>query len=207
VLSDASGLAFAHCFGSATYALALKRRIETVPTSESSPYRAEVLVFGDAGRRRPGSAACRNVLFLCPDNSAVSIIAEAILGRWEGRGFRAFSAGTRRALEVHPLAVDLLKANRIWGQGFRPKDCGEFLGQDAPRMDFVISLGSEAPDGLPSSWPGNPRVIHWHINEPRVDGRPAENMRTLRKTFSELETRINLFVLVNQRETLRKTAA
>jgi arsenate reductase len=179
-----------------------------VPTSESSPYRAEVLVFGGAGRRRPDSGTCRNVLFLCPDNSALSIIAEAILNRrWEGTGFRAFSAGTRRALEVHPLAVDLLKANRIWGQGLRPKDCGEFLGKDAAQMDFVISLGSEAPDGLPPSWPGNPRVIHWRISEPRVDGRPAENMRALRKTFSELETRINLFVLVNQREPLRRTAA
>jgi hypothetical protein len=32
-------------------------------------------------------------------------------------------------------------------------------------------------------------------------------MGALRRTFSELETRINLLVLVNQRETLRKTAA
>jgi hypothetical protein len=74
-------------------------------------------------------------------------------------------------------------------------------------MDFVISLGSQAPDGLPSSWPGNPRVIHWRISEPRVDERLAESVRALRKTFRELETRINLFVLVNQRETLRKIAA
>jgi protein-tyrosine-phosphatase len=178
-----------------------------MPANDPSPYRADVLMLSERGQRRPNSADCHNVLFLCPDNSAVSIIAEAILNRWEGRGFRAFSAGTRRALEVHPLAFDLLRANRIWRQDLRPKDCGEFLGQDAPRMDFVISLGSQAPDGLPSSWPGTPRVIHWRISEPRVDGRPAENLRALRKTFSELETRINLFVLVNQRETPRKTAA
>jgi len=178
-----------------------------VPTNESSPYRAQVRVVGGAGRRRPDFADCRNVLFLCPDNSAMSIIAEAILSRWEGKRFRAFSAGTRRALEVHHLAADLLRANRIWRPGFRPKDCAEFLNQDAPRMDFVISLGYQAPDGLPSTWPGNPRIIHWRISEPKVEGRPAENMGALRRTFSELETRINLLVLVNQRETLRKTAA
>ena len=142
---------------------------------------SEALVEGD-----PIPPFAANVLFLCLDNSAVSIIAEAILKRWEGRGFRAFSAGTRRALEVHPLAVDLLKANRIWGQGLRPKDCREFLGEDAPRMDFVISLGSEAPDGLPSSWPGDPHVIHWRISEPRVDGKPAENMRTIGKRSANL---------------------
>jgi len=113
-----------------------ERRIETVPTNESSPYRAQVRVVGGAGRRRPDFADCRNVLFLCPDNSAMSIIAEAILSRWEGKRFRAFSAGTRRALEVHHLAADLLRANRIWRPGFRPKDCAEFLNQDAPRMDF-----------------------------------------------------------------------
>jgi protein-tyrosine-phosphatase len=179
-----------------------------VTTNESSPNRVEVLVIGGAGRKRADSADCRNVLFLCPDNSAISIIAEAILKRWEGRGFRAFSAaGARCALAVHAPVVDLLKANRIWVQGLRPKDCREFLGADAPQMDFVISLGSVAPDGLPSSWPGNPRVIHWRISEPRVDGRLAEDARTLRKTFSELETRIKLFVLVNQGEPQRKTAA
>ncbi|MBV8135154.1 MAG: hypothetical protein JO121_05855 [Deltaproteobacteria bacterium] len=74
-------------------------------------------------------------------------------------------------------------------------------------MDFVISLGYRAPDGLPSTWPGNPRIIHWRISEPGVEGGPAENMRALRKTFSELETRINLFVLVNRKEKLGKTAA
>ena len=104
---------------------------------------------GGAGRKRPDSADCRNVLFLCPDNSAMSIIAEAILSRWEGKRFRAFSAGTRRALEVHHLAADLLRANRIWRPGFRPKDCAEFLNQDAPRMDFVIGLAIRRRTGCP----------------------------------------------------------
>jgi hypothetical protein len=157
-----------------------------VPTSESSQYRAEVLVFGGAGRRRPDSAICRK----CPVPLSRQFGREhhrggdsQALGR---KGVRAFSAGTRRAPEVYPLAVDLLNANRIWGQGLRPKDCREFLGEDAPRMDFVISLGSEAPDGLPSSWPGDPHVIHWRISEPRVDGKPAENMRTIGKRSANL---------------------
>ena len=74
-------------------------------------------------------------------------------------------------------------------------------------MDFVISLGSRAPDGMPSSWPGNPRVIHWRISEPQTDGSQKENLRAFRKAFTELETRIKLFVLVNERKARKKIAA
>ena len=159
------------------------------------------------GRQRPKPDPRCNILFLCPDNSALSIIAQAVLNRWEAKGFRAFSAGSQPAVEVHPLAADLLKANGIWSQALQPKDCGGFLGHDAPPLDFVISLGSRAPDGMPSSWPGNPRVIHWRISEPRVDESKKETMHAFRKTFTELETRIKLFVLVNERKARKKIAA
>src|SRR5262249_12431052 len=106
-----------------------------------------------------------------------------------------------------PLAIDLLKANGIWSQVLRPKDYGGFLGPDAPTVDFVISLGAKAPDRMPSSWPGSPRVIHWRISEPRADANQTENLRAFRKTFTELETRIKLFILVNERKRGKKIAA
>jgi hypothetical protein len=41
----------------------------------------------------------------------------------------------------------------------------------------------------------------------RANGWKTSGERALRKTFSELESRNKLLVLVNQRQTLRKTAA
>ena len=121
-----------------------------MPENEPLSHEAGAAARPSAGRERPNSDLCRKILFLCLDNSALSIIAQALLNRGE-RGFRAFSAGSRPAAAVHPLAVDLLRRNGIWSEALQPKDCGEFLGQDAPRMDFVIGLGTHAPDGLPSS--------------------------------------------------------
>jgi hypothetical protein len=60
---------------------------------------------------------------------------------------------------------------------------------------------------MPSSWRGDPRVIHWRISEPRADGGQKENIRAFRKTFTELETRIKLFVLVNERKARKQIAA
>jgi arsenate reductase len=176
------------------------------PESEPVSHEAPLLAQGIPARQRSKPNRGCKMLFICRDNSALSIIAQALLNRWEEQGFRAFSAGSQPAVEVHPLAAALLKANGIWSQALKPKDCGGFIGPDAPTVDFVISLGAQRPDRLPSAWPGNPRVMHWRINEPRADGSQKENMRVFRKTFTELETRIKLFVLVNERQARKKVA-
>jgi len=92
---------------------------------------------------------CYTVLFLCSDNSACSIMAEAILKRWGGKNFRAFSAGIHPATEVHPLAIDLLKTQRLWGQTFQTKGCNEFLNHDGEGMKFINSIG-EQPSNDPT---------------------------------------------------------
>ena len=179
-----------------------------MPENEPLSHEVAIEARRSLGQQQRGKPDPRcSILFVCRDNSALSIIAQALLGRWEGGGYRAFSAGSHPALEVDPLVTDLLKTNGVWSQALQPKDCGEFLGPAAPRMDFVISLGSQAPDGMPSRWPGDPRVIHWRISEPRADGSQKENLRAFRKTFTELETRIKLFVLVNGRKARKKVAA
>lgn len=168
---------------------------ESGPPSEASRHDPAVL---DSGKK---------VLFVCRDNSVQSIIAEAILKRWGGKDFRAFSAGIHPATEVHPLAIDLLKTQRLWGQNFQTKGCDEFMKHDAQSMNFVISIGQQPSDDLPADWPGNPRIIHWHISDPIFDGNPAEKALAFRRTFRELENRIKLFVLVNEREEVKKAVA
>jgi arsenate reductase (thioredoxin) len=147
-----------------------------------------------------------NVLFLSRDNSVRSIIAEALLKRWGGHEFRAFSAGVQPNGKVHPITLDVLKTEGLWHQNFRSKNFEEFLAPEAPRMDFVVDLGDQPTVVAPRAWPGNPQVVRWRISDPGVDRSPKEAVHALSKMFVELETRIKLFVLVYQREA-KKTAA
>jgi len=176
---------------------------ETPATKEPDVQRS---ASASAETRAPVTT-CRNVLFLCPDNSCASIFAEAILRNCARGSFQAFSAGSKPIAEIHPLTVNVLKSQRVWRPELKTKGCEEFLGQDSPKMDFIISLGERAPEGLPPRWPGNPRVMHWRISEPIVDGQGTEKLHMFRKTFGELDTRIRLFTLVNTRQTFKRAAA
>jgi arsenate reductase (thioredoxin) len=148
-----------------------------------------------------------NVLFICPDNAIHSIMAEALLKRWGRDDFCAFSAGIEPRGIIDPRALELLKKERVWHPALRSKGYQEFLGPDAPRMNFVISLGERPADGAPSQWPGNPQAIHWHITKTDSAGKPAEVAHAFRKAFTELETRIKLLVLVYERERGKRAAA
>jgi arsenate reductase len=121
-------------------------------------------------------------------------MAEALLKHTAGEDFRAFSPGTEPKGEIAPFAMDFLKEHRVWHQSLRSESYREFLLPDAPPMNFVVSVGTQPPAGLQAAWPGQPKVIHWRITEPVVEGSLAEKANSFRKTFTEIETRIRLFV-------------
>jgi arsenate reductase len=146
------------------------------------------------------------VLFLCSDNAASSIMAEAILRRWGAGEFRAFSGGVKAAPRIDPTAIATLETQRVWKSDFAPKSYSQFLAADAPRMDFVISVGEHQPPGIPANWPGGAKVIHWHITDPLRETNPQLRELSFRRAFLELENRIKLFVLVHQRETSKSAA-
>jgi len=78
-----------------------------------------------------------NVLFLCRENSARSIMAEALLRELAGHRFVAFSAGARPASRVHPLTFAQLQPGISDLRPLNPKSWLEFAGEWAPRMDMV----------------------------------------------------------------------
>ncbi len=135
-----------------------------------------------------------NVLFVCTGNSARSIIAEAVLGRWGRNKFNAYSAGSEPKGEVHPLALWVLKANNYLTDGFSSKSIDEFIGESAPKIDFVFTVCDHAAEQCPI-FPGQPMTAHWGMPDPAaVEGVEIEQKTAFQQTFTALDRRISIFV-------------
>ena len=137
------------------------------------------------------------VLFLSTGNSARSILAEALMNSLaiNGGRFRAHSAGSHPKGHVHPLAIELMKEQRFPVDGVRSKSWDEFTGPGAPSLDFVFTVCDNAAGEVCPIWPGQPLTAHWGIADPAaVQGDDADKRRAFLRAFSELSTRINLFL-------------
>lgn len=135
-----------------------------------------------------------NVLFLCTGNSARSIMAEALLGRWGKGKFNAYSAGSFPKGRVHPTALKILKRYNFKIDEFRSKSREEFTGPDAPRLDFVFTVCDRAAQEACPIWPGQPMTAHWGIADPdREYDSEEEEMRGFMKAWMELDCRIKIF--------------
>ena len=136
-----------------------------------------------------------NVLFLCTGNSARSIIAEAYLNAARQGRFVALSAGSHPAGAVNPFALELLQKNRIDTAGLRSKNWDEFARPGAPALDFVFTVCDNAAGEVCPIWPGQPMTAHWGIQDPAaVQGSEGDKRKAFLRAFSELATRINLFM-------------
>jgi arsenate reductase len=136
------------------------------------------------------------VLFLCTGNSARSILAEALMNHLAvatGK-FHAYSAGSQPTGEVHPMALEILSAQRIPTEGLRSKSWHEFERPDAPRMDFVFTVCDAAAAETCPIWPGQPMTAHWGVPDPAaVAGPEDERRRAFLGAYLRLRRRIELF--------------
>jgi protein-tyrosine-phosphatase len=134
------------------------------------------------------------VLFLCTGNSARSIMAEALLNFW-GRGrFYAMSAGSHPKGEVHPLAIETLRKNRLPVEHLRSKSWDEFARPDARPLNFVFTVCDRAAEEICPTWPGQPMTAHWGIVDPAaVQGTQQERERAFNRAFRELDSRLKIF--------------
>jgi arsenate reductase len=135
-----------------------------------------------------------NVLFLCTGNSARSIMAEAILNRFGGGKFRAYSAGSQPKGEVNPHTLHLLQRFNYKTDEFRSKDWGEFAAPDAPALDFVFTVCDNAAGEVCPVWPGQPMTAHWGVPDPaEATGTDAEIALAFKDAYRMLHRRIAIF--------------
>ncbi|MDX2276178.1 MAG: arsenate reductase ArsC [Hyphomonadaceae bacterium] len=135
-----------------------------------------------------------NVLFLCTGNSARSIMAEAILGRFGAPKFKSFSAGSQPKGEVHPHVVQMLRNMNYKPELFRSKSWEEFGQSGAPELDFVFTVCDNAANEVCPVWPGQPMTAHWGVPDPAARvGSDAEIAFAFDDTWRMLQNRITIF--------------
>jgi protein-tyrosine-phosphatase len=136
-----------------------------------------------------------NALFLSRRNSARGRLAAALLNSM-GRGrFRAFSAGVRPARSVDPLAVEVLAHAGLDLGETRARHRDEFIGENAPPLDFVFTLSDKMAGETPPEWPPQDVTAHWRCEDPgKFAAADPEKRLALIRARGELERRLRAFI-------------
>ncbi len=136
-----------------------------------------------------------NLLFICTENSARSILAEAAMNNMGKGAFKAYSAGSNPSGKVHPMTINVLDDLRIDTSFARSKSWDEFSGPDAPHMHFVFTVCDTAAGEACPLWPGHPLTGHWGVPDPkRAEGNHAEIALAFANTYKMLARRIGIFL-------------
>ena len=132
-----------------------------------------------------------NVLVLCTGNSARSILGEMLFNHLGAGRVKAFSAGSKPAGQVNPVALETLEKHGVPCAGARSKSWDEFA---APAIDFIFTVcGNAAAEPCPV-WPGHPATAHWGIPDP-AHVEPIEARReAFEEAYQSLRKRIEAFL-------------
>lgn len=138
------------------------------------------------------------VLVLCTGNSARSILGEALFSHL-GRGrVQAFSAGSKPAGQVNPVALETLEKHGVpLPTDTRSKSWDEFAAPGAPSIDYIFTVCASAAGETCPIWPGHPTTAHWGIADP-AHVEPIEARReAFEQAFRSLEKRIKAFLALD----------
>lgn len=107
------------------------------------------------------------ILFICTANSCRSQMAEGFINFHKDKySVEAFSAGTRPAKEVQPLAVEVMAEKNIDISGHYPKDAKEFVGDRS--IDLVIVVCEQAEKECPYLFPFSRHKIFMPFKDPKT---------------------------------------
>lgn len=134
-----------------------------------------------------------NILFLCTHNSARSVLGEALASTHVSGKFVGYSAGSTPGTSVNPFARELALQMGYDESKLRSKSWDEFGLQDAPKMDFIITVCDNAAGEVCPYWPGKPATAHWGFPDPsQVQGTDEEKKRAFREVMIGLKKRMDL---------------
>lgn len=135
-----------------------------------------------------------NVLVLCTGNSARSILGEALFNHLGAGRIRAYSAGSRLAGQVNPVALETLAKHGIALADARSKSWDEFSTPGAPEIDFIFTVCGNAAQETCPVWPGHPTTAYWGIPDP-AHVEPIEARRAaFEEAYQSLRKRVEAFL-------------
>ena len=136
-----------------------------------------------------------NVLFLCTRNSARSIMAEAILTRYGGDQFRAYSAGSDPAKQPMSEVMDMLRATDHDVSRLYSKSWHLFTRPEAPKLDFVIGLCDMLDRQVCPDFGDKAVTGSWSLPDPaKFTGQGIERATMLNELYAGLYRRIMIFI-------------
>ena len=132
-----------------------------------------------------------NVLFLCTGNSCRSILGEATFNHLAPEGWRAMSAGSKPAGQVHPRSLALLTQEGISTEGYYSKSWN-----DLPvTPDIVLSVCGNAANETCPAYLGTALRSHWGVEDPaHVTGSDEEIEAAFMTAYRILRHRIETFL-------------
>jgi arsenate reductase (thioredoxin) len=118
----------------------------------------------------------KSILFICIGNACRSQMAEGFARHYGGDKILAFSAGSRPAGFVAPLAIEVMKEKGIDITRHHSKAISELPRQS---FDYVVTMGC----GDECPWVKGKLHLDWQIADPI--GRPIEFFRQVRDEIEE----------------------
>jgi arsenate reductase len=118
-------------------------------------------------------------------------MAEGWLRKLGGNSFDVFSAGSKPAGYVHPLAIKAMDEVGVDISGHTSKSLEQLVGQP---FDYVITVCDNAREACPA-FPGAGNQLHWGSDDPaHAPGTDDEKMHVFRRVRDEIEGRLRKFL-------------
>ena len=114
-------------------------------------------------------------------------MAEGLVRHYLKKKWKAFSAGTKPAEEVHPLAVKAMAEIGIDISDYEPKTPDKFRKK---KVDLLITVCDNAAEECPA-WLAKGEVVHISFPNPAdATGTEEEKMRAFRAVRDDIHRRV-----------------
>jgi arsenate reductase len=138
------------------------------------------------------------VLFLGTHNSCRSQMAEALLRKYGGDRFDAYSAGLEPK-GIDPNTERVMEEVGVSLRGQYAKHVQEYMGKI--HFSYLITVCHEAEKNCPTVFPGVGQSLHWSFVDPSTFvGPEAERLAKFRQVRDQIEQQVKSWIAGKQTE-------